>query len=68
MFFKTKKKESEIKHTIIPKVQTAEGWKRMLLKKCAKWTRKKRSAFPQRFGITMGFQTFQRGFLCYPLI
>lgn len=41
MFFKTKKKDSEIKHAIIPKVQTAEGWKRMLLKKMREMDKKK---------------------------
>ncbi len=30
MFFKNKKKESENKYAISPKVQTAEGWKRMM--------------------------------------
>ncbi len=33
MFFKTKKKKSEKDLSISPKVQTAEGWKRMMLRK-----------------------------------
>lgn len=33
MFFKTKKKNNENDFSVTPKVQTAEGWKRMMLKK-----------------------------------
>ena len=33
MFFKTKKKNTENKGEVSPKVQTAEGWKRSMLQK-----------------------------------
>lgn len=42
MFFKTKNKNEKDKYAVIPKVQTAEGWKRMMLLKL-KGTGKKKS-------------------------
>jgi hypothetical protein len=30
MFFRSKDKEKENKYAVFPKVQTAEGWKRMM--------------------------------------
>jgi hypothetical protein len=41
MFFKSKKKKSEKDLSISPKVQTAEGWKRMMLRKWKEFTKKK---------------------------
>ena len=41
MFFKTKKKEPENKLAVTPKVQTAEGWKRMMLQKAKELSKKK---------------------------
>ena len=41
MFFKTKNKENENNFAVFPKVQTAEGWKRMMLKKWKESTKKK---------------------------
>lgn len=41
MFFKAKKKEPENKREISPKIQTAEGWKRNMLKKMKKQPPKK---------------------------
>ncbi len=41
MFFKTKTKENEEKFAITPKVQTAEGWKRMMLQKAKELSNKK---------------------------
>ncbi len=41
MFFKSKKKEPENKYAVFPKVQTAEGWKRMMLQKMREMDKKK---------------------------
>lgn len=41
MFFKTKKKTSDNKASVFPKIQTAEGWKRMMLKKMRDMDKKK---------------------------
>jgi hypothetical protein len=41
MFFKNKKKKSEKDLTVSPKVQTAEGWKRMMFLKLKEPIKKK---------------------------
>jgi hypothetical protein len=41
MFFKAKKKKSEKDLSVSPKVQTAEGWKRMMIRKLKEPTKKK---------------------------
>ena len=41
MFFKSKEKESKNKAIVSPKVQTAEGWKRMMLQKAKEQNPKK---------------------------
>ncbi len=41
MFFKNKKKNSENKLSVFPKVQTAEGWRRMMLRMAKEPVKKK---------------------------
>jgi hypothetical protein len=41
MFFKAKKKKSEKDLSISPKVQTAEGWKRTMLRRQKEPSKKK---------------------------